>query len=131
MADDADELFAGGARPRPAEGLVTYEVDDELLILDPRVDRLHQLDRLGTIIWSVLDGEATVDELVDDLADAFGAEPDLVRHDLGELLSGLDRLGLLDGSEPPAGADANTAPAPDRTDDDLWRPTYLVDPPAP
>ena len=131
MTDDADELFAGAARPRPADGLVTYEVDDELLILDPRVDRLHQLDRLGTIIWSVLDGEATVDELVEDLADAFGVEPDLVRHDLGELLRDLDGLGLLDGSNAPG---RSTPPVESDTgppDDGLWRPTYLVDPPAP
>ena len=127
------EPIEGSFAPRPAAGVVALPLDDELLLLDPRTDGVHQLDRLGAVIWSVLDGEATVDELVDDLADVFAAPADTVRHDLGELLAALRTAGALDGSEPAAGllvgADAAAPGTPGG--EDLWRPTYLVDPPAP
>lgn len=126
------EPVEGPVAPRPAPELVAVDVDGELLLLDPRTDGLHQLDRLGSIIWQVLDGEATVDELVGDLADAFEAEPGQVRLDLGELLADLRRAGALDGAPPPAGALVGAGPAAAPVDDDdLWRPSYLVDPPAP
>lgn len=131
----------GSFAPRPAAGLVSTDIDGETLLIDPRTDRVYQLDRVGSVIWSVLDGEASVDELVDDLADVFETNPDAVRHDLGEMLLALRAAGVLEGTPPPAhlllAADPDDA-TPDATDgtgtddtDGLWRPAYLVDPPAP
>lgn len=123
--------IAGSFVPRPAAGLVTTELDGELLLLDPRTDGLHQLDRLGTVIWKVLDGEATVDDLVDDVAGVFGAPHDAVREDLSQLLVALRHGFLLEADKPPeellgGGAADGGGNAPG-----IWRPDYLVDPPAP
>ena len=127
------EVIDGSFAPRPAAGLVAMPLDGELLLLDPRTDGLHQLDRLGTVIWSVLDGEATVDELVVDLAEAFSAPAAAVRKDLGDLLAALRTARVLDGSEPGqdllVGSGQTTTQA--AADESLWRPAYLVDPPAP
>lgn len=123
--------------PRPAPGLHTMDVDGELLLLDPRTDRLHLLDPVATVIWSVLDGEVTVDELVGDLADAFDTPPATVRADLDGLVRALDAAALLEGVEPPAHL---LVGAEGRADDEgvgsdgaegLWRPDYLRNPPAP
>lgn len=128
------EPVEGSFVPRPVAGLVSITLDGELLLLDPRTDGLHQLDRLGALIWSVLDGVATVDELVDDLVDAFGASPGTVRHDLGQLLAALRTAGAFEGAGPRpdllTGA-GKGAPAGAPGGDDLWRPDYMVDPPAP
>lgn len=123
----------GSFVPRPAAELVSMALDGELLLLDPRTDGLHQLDRLGAVIWSVLDGEAAVDELVDDLVDVFDAPPDTVRHDLGELLAALRAAGAFEGTDPRPDllVDGGEAPAGAPGGDGLWRPVYLVDPPAP
>ncbi|HET7486625.1 MAG TPA: PqqD family protein [Acidimicrobiales bacterium] len=125
------EPVDGSWAPRPAPELTTVEIDGEALLLDPRTDGVHQLDRLGSVIWQVLDGEATVDELVDDLAAAFAAPPEQVRHDLGDLLVGLRGIGALDGAGPPDWMLRDSPAPPAEGDDDLWRPSYLVDPPAP
>ncbi|MGH9282326.1 MAG: PqqD family protein, partial [Acidimicrobiales bacterium] len=121
------EPVDGSWPPQGAAGLVTLEVDGELLLLDPRTDGLHRLDRLGTIIWKVLDGEGSVDELVDDLAGAFGTPAEVVRSDLEELLVKLQAAGLLHGSDPPAYLLlANKEPAPAGVDaEGIWRPEYL------
>lgn len=143
MAHDPHNVkpIEGSFAPRPAAGLVSADIDGELLLLDPRTDRLYQLDRVGSMIWSVLDGEATVDELVDDLADVFATPADAVRHDLGELLLALRGAGALDGDDPPEhllhghdgshGGDHDGGSGSDVSADGVWRPVYLVDPPAP
>lgn len=125
------EPIEGSFRPRPACGLLTTELEGELLLLDKRTDRLHRLDPLGTVIWNVLDGEVTVDELVADLADVFQAPRGDVRADLDNFVAALRAVGLLDGVEPPGGhlvAESTPESAPV---EGLWRPKYLVDPPAP
>ena len=128
----------GSFVPQRASGLVEVELDGELLLLDPRTDRLHVLDALGTVIWNVFDGDVTVDELTGDLAEVFGAPAETVRTDLGALVDALRAADLLEGTEPPAhhvvGTEA-AEPPPGTTVpldmDGLWRPDYLVNPPAP
>lgn len=136
MADDhhTELLIDGSAVPRPAGEVQTLDIDGELLLLDRSTDGVHRLDRLGSIIWSVLDGEATVEDLVADLAAAFDTADDVVRKDLDSLLAGMRRIGVVEGFDLPDlhqghdhGHDHEAAPA----DDGLWKPSYLVNPPAP
>lgn len=138
----ASEPVRGSFVPQRAAGLVGLELDGELLLLDPRTDRLHVLDALGTVIWNVFDGNVTVDELTGDLADVFGAPAETVRTDLGGLVDALRAADLLVGTQPPTQHLVATDPAdpadpadprPSGTTDPdgLWRPNYLVNPPAP
>jgi hypothetical protein len=112
----------GSSRPAVRDGLTTEEIDGELLVFDPVAVRIHQLDPLGALVWQLLDGSATVDELVEDLAEGFGAPEDRVRGDLAALLEKLEEEMLLEGIEP-------IAPTVDELEPD--RPLYLKDPPAP
>ena len=127
----------GSFVPRPAAGLHAIGVDQEVLLLDPRTDRLHLLDAVASVIWSVLDGEVTVDELAGDLADAFEVPVPRVRSDLDGLVRALDAAALLDGIEPQAHQLVGAPPGPgERTAgsdeaEGLWRPDYLENPPAP
>src|SRR5207244_94533 len=43
------------------------------------------------------DGNASLDDLIADLADAFGADPDIVANDVVQLSRALGRSGLLEG----------------------------------
>lgn len=120
MADlpDLDEADAPAVRT----DLETALIDDELVIFDPVAVRVHQLDRLGSVIWQFLDGSATVRELIGDLAEGFGVPPTQVRADLATLLGQLRNEGLLDGSTPDDRS---------RSMEPRERPEYLKDPPAP
>ena len=117
--------------PRRAAATETLELDHEAILLDPRTDRIHQLNPQATVIWSVLDGEGTVGDLVADLAEAFAVEPVVLREDVHRLVEQLAAFGLLEGSEPPEHLLVGAPPRDADPDDGLWRASYLFDPPAP
>ena len=110
-------------RSHPA--LASVELDGEVVVYDERDHRIHQLDRIGSIIWPWLDGTATIEELAADLADAFDAPLEEVRADLAALVEELqDKQLLADEDEPPSSP-------PERARARNGDPTYLTDPPAP
>jgi PqqD family protein of HPr-rel-A system len=116
--------FDGAARPRVRTDLTTAEIDAELVVFDPLTAEIHQLDAVGSVIWPFLDGQATVDELVDDLASGFDVPTDRVRADLEALLESLQEHQLLVDETQPVSAQMTERPEP-------RRPEYLIDPPAP
>lgn len=121
--------------PRRAAGLHAIGVDKEILLLDPRTHRLHLLDPVASVIWSVLDGEVTIDELAGDLADVFEVAVPTVRSDLDGLVRALGASALLEGAEPSdhqlVGATAPGRATGSDEAEGLWRPDYLGNPPAP
>jgi peroxiredoxin len=96
--DEIDGTFA----PRPVADIATVELDGEVVlgVRDGDNLRTYCLNRIGGIVWSCLDGEATLDELVDDLSDAFEADREVVANDVLELTRQLGMIGLLDGLKP-------------------------------
>ena len=116
---DIDDATA----PAPALGIEEIPLDDELVLYDHATGAVHALDRLATITWRCLDGTTTVGELVADLADAFGADEEVVRGDVTGLLVQLAAKNLIgpgDERPPPV--------APDERADGR---RLLVDPPDP
>lgn len=80
--------------PRRAE-VVEVEVDGETVIYEPSGQTLHHLDPIATVIWQQLDGTLSTDELVEELAAAFGAPPEVVGRDVATLIETLQANGLL------------------------------------
>lgn len=128
---DGPEPVDGTFVPRPVPDLETTELDGELVLLDPRTHRLHVLDPLGTVIWRLFDGEATVDELTADLAYAFSAPAEVVGQDFVSLVAALRAASLIEGSELLVGPPAAGATAPGGPGDGQRQPAYVADPPAP
>ena len=86
----------------PARSARTIErvVDDDLLLLDPGSGSAHVVNSTGRIFWSALDGQTTLQELTEDLADAIGTPvDDLIEPVLGWVRA-LGTNGLLDGVAP-------------------------------
>jgi peroxiredoxin len=92
-ADDIDGAFT----PRLRSGAASLEIEGETVMLVEGTYRLHLLNQLATIVVSCFDGSGTLDELIPDLADAFQADPELVRKDVLEITRQLGRVGLLLG----------------------------------
>ena len=42
--------------PRQSDHLIVHEIDDEVLLYDPEVDRSHGLNPTATVIWRHCDG---------------------------------------------------------------------------
>ena len=102
--------------PARAPETITVEFEGETLVYHRGRGEVHRLDAVGAIVWRFLDGRATVDELVADLASAFRAGQDTVRAGVGSLLERLGQGGLLEG-------------APEA--EPVERPRLLTNPPSP
>jgi len=84
--------------PVRAADAIAIDFDGETIVYDRQTGEVHRLDAVGSIVWNLLDGEATVDELVSDLSAAFAAEPGLIRRDMERLLARLEEAFLLGDS---------------------------------
>jgi peroxiredoxin len=97
----------GSFVPRPRRDVASVELDGEAVLAaavgDPPSVLTHWLNATGTIVWSCFDGQASLDELIADLSDAFGVDEQIVRVDVVELTQGLGRAGLLQGVEAEVG----------------------------
>jgi hypothetical protein len=100
--------------PRSATGIHDVEIDGERVLYDTVTGRTARLDRVGSLIWSLLDGETPLGELVDDLAAGFSAPRDVVANDVLALLVDLWEQGFLVGD---AGPEAAPAAAPGAVDE--------------
>lgn len=91
---------AGTWRRKP--GLAEAELDGEVVVWDPDSGHVARLDRVGTAVWSGLDGSATLEELAGDLSAAFGVPPATVLGDVRDLVGRLRDLSLVVEVPPPA-----------------------------
>ena len=85
------------------EGLLTEQLDDELLVYDEQQHLACRLNRTAALVWQSSDGQRTVQDLVEVLRDELGevADEDLV-------MVTLDRLSqhdLIDSGYAPRDAD--------------------------
>lgn len=87
-----------GRRAAPAwrrkAGLADAELDGERVVWDPGTGQVSRLDRIGSLVWTYLDG-TTLEEMADDLAAVFAVPRDVVRLDMRDLLSRLQEMGLV------------------------------------
>lgn len=89
------------AAPTRAAEAVTLELDGETLVYQRRTGEVHRLDPVGSVVWRVLDGQTTVEELVKDLSAAFEVDAGVVRADVSDLLKRLGQAFLLADGPPP------------------------------
>jgi PqqD family protein of HPr-rel-A system len=87
-------------RPRVREDLTVVELDGEAVIYDDRNGDLHRLNQTATLVFSLLDGSATVEELARDISKAYGMEDEEVIAQVRELATQLAASHLLAGTEP-------------------------------
>ena len=86
--------------PRPSDRVMAVGVNGKTVVVDGDDRRYHVLEGTAGIIWPLLDGTATVEEIAVELSDAFGAPPDVVRADVLEFARQLASAGVLDGVRP-------------------------------
>jgi hypothetical protein len=96
-------LAASSVRPanedlvaRRAAAVHTVEVDGEAVLLDEARNRLHLLNRTGTLVWACLDGASSVAEIVADLSEGLGVPYALALRDTLAVIDHLAEEGLLD-----------------------------------
>ena len=86
--------------PQPRASLTSVELDGETVVYDADTGAIHLLDHIATVVWTSFDGQSSLADVVDDLADAFSADRDTVSLDVLRLARDLGSQGLLDGVQP-------------------------------
>lgn len=95
--------------PRRAGGVLEAEFEGELVLWHE--GRLHRLDRVGSLVWSLLDGSQPVADLAAHLATAFTISAAVAARGVRALLGDLDAHQLLAGSPRRGGEPARVGSA--------------------
>lgn len=82
-------------RPRRKDEVIARPGEQELMLLDVETGYYFALNEVGRRIWELCDGSATVAEIVSTVSAEYEAPPETVRGDVFELLTDLEREGLL------------------------------------
>ena len=82
--------------PRRRPDVVARVVDGELVVLDHRRNRVHQLNATARSIWDVCDGTRSPADIVGVVRAEFPDAPDSVVDDVHAALAQLREVGLLD-----------------------------------
>jgi pyrroloquinoline quinone biosynthesis protein D len=92
----SNATIPGDRVPRLPRGVrLRYEERrGEWMLLAP--ERIFKLDGIALEILKRCDGQASLDAIIDDLAQLFEADRAEVAGDVGELLSGLAAKGMLE-----------------------------------
>ncbi len=63
------------------ENLIVHEMDDEILLYDPQIDRTHRLNPTAAMIWRLCDGSKTPEEMARSLMEHYEVEFDAAIKD--------------------------------------------------
>jgi len=88
--------------PKRRADVTSRDINGELLILDRRLEQVHQLNSTACYIWLRCDGNTTVAEVVASMAHDFGLQTEDVSNDVMQIISQFRVLQLLESDLPPA-----------------------------
>jgi methyltransferase-like protein len=83
-------------KPQRRSDLEVREADDELLVLDRRQEKIHKFNHSAAFMLDCCDGQHTVEQIIDRVAERYGAPVQTVRQDVANAVREFDRLGLLE-----------------------------------
>ena len=84
----------------PRSDLSTRIVDGEVVILDKRTGRIHQLNSTASFVWNRLDDRTTLAAIASEMVREFEVEIEIARADVARVAAELVRLELVSTSEP-------------------------------
>jgi hypothetical protein len=78
----------------PNPEIIVTELDDELVLLNPRTQAMFTLNGTGKIIWQSL-GQHTNEEIAVKITEVFEIDLGTAQKDTSDLLESLEKSGLL------------------------------------
>ena len=76
--------------------LLVEEIEDEVVIYDPRTLYVHHLNPMASIIWELFDVSVSPQEIAKEIVDALKTDSSTVAKDVQETLKHLQGKGLLE-----------------------------------
>lgn len=75
-------------------------VDDRLFIIDSQEGAIHMLEKIGIMVWAMLDQKTTVDQVVDTVAGIFpSVDLETIDEDVEDLFAELEGYQLIAAAE--------------------------------
>ena len=81
---------------RPRDDLGIERLEDELLILDKRSQKIHQLNTTASAIWASISAGEEAKSIVRDIARTYDISPTTAAQDVAVVVDELYALGLLE-----------------------------------
>lgn len=84
-------------KPTRPPNLIWHETDDGTVIVSPTAGKVRVLNKVGTTIWELMDGQHTVAEIEQTLVTTYSKIPaEQINIDLFHFLGDLANKGLLE-----------------------------------
>ena len=86
------------------DDLVTRSIAGETIIVPIQdhvgdLDGIYTLNDVGTTIWDLIDGKASVGQIVDAVRNEYDVPPEEAERDVIELIGSLETAGLICGND--------------------------------
>jgi hypothetical protein len=79
---------------------VTRDIGGETIIVPIRdhvgdLESIYSLNEVGTLIWQLIDGQKTVNRIVEEMCMAYDVNPEEAKKDTLEFVKSLEKAGLI------------------------------------
>ena len=81
--------------PAISSTLIWRELDDGTVIVTPDDGKVRVLNRTGTAIWLMIDGNHSLVDITDNISQKFEVSRSQALEDVGDFLSDLSNKGLI------------------------------------
>jgi len=81
---------------RQSEHVVSSRLGDAGVLVHLRSNQIFELNATGVRIWELIGEGLGLEAVIDAVGSEFSGDPDLVRHEVTDLVYALTREGLLD-----------------------------------
>jgi Coenzyme PQQ synthesis protein D (PqqD) len=80
--------------PRPLSEVIETDLEQELVLLNPKTQNIFTLNVTGRFIWQTLH-KHTLEEVISKVQHRFAVAPEQARADVLELVAALQQAGLV------------------------------------
>lgn len=77
-------------------GIPWQIVDENAIIIDPKSNKIHELNHVGTTVWSHLNGENNLEQIEEIVSETYLAQDVIVKSDLKDFCNQLKEEGLIE-----------------------------------
>lgn len=88
-------MISANVRYELCPAVVSQSVGGETVIIDMQTETYFGLNGVGSVVWSLLAGSASVQEIVDVVVDRFDVTTERAVADIRRLLDELEEAGLV------------------------------------
>lgn len=78
--------------------ILELDMGDGFIVYNHESNLVHHLNPSASIMWQLCDGEATVKDLAQEIAEEYQLDRDRVRYEVAGLIGELDTLGLVENA---------------------------------